>query len=128
MLPKSKVIKVRESRGLASYANKTRWTEALSELESFDLLARLKWLFDDELSKWSRWIIPVPGYLEVLSFGPIPFREIEWLEINPRVEKWRGALVEPEIVDHRSKVVYVLANSRLIYSEHDGVIRVWGYK
>lgn len=44
---------------------------------------RVKLLKDDEPTEWSAWLTcPVQGYLELDQYGPVPTKDIEWLEVR----------------------------------------------
>ena len=35
------------------------------------------------MTAWQPWVIcPVPGYLETGALGPVPVREVEWLDVS----------------------------------------------
>jgi len=79
---RGKIHRIIEVRNLASLANNSRWTALFSKLEGHRVPARLKHVAWSEVSAWSVWIIPVPHYLEVVTAGPVHFREIEWVEFD----------------------------------------------
>jgi hypothetical protein len=79
---REKVYRVVHERNLASFANNTRWASALRKLASHRLSARLKHVARAEVSRWSPWLVPSDHYLEVVSAGPVHFREIEWVDFD----------------------------------------------
>lgn len=79
---RAKVRRAVEERGLVSVANTSRWSRFFPRLVEKGLMARLKHVVWPEISDWSKWIIPSPGYVEILSAGPVHFREIEWIEFD----------------------------------------------
>ena len=81
-LERDKVYRVIEERNLASFANNSRWNDLFSTLLSYRIPARLKHLAWPEVSDWSVWIVPTSNYLEVVSAGPVHFREIEWVDFD----------------------------------------------
>ncbi|GAA4026627.1 hypothetical protein GCM10022409_08240 [Hymenobacter glaciei] len=66
--------------------------------------------------------IPVSGYIEVQ--GPWPFREVEWLEINPIVMKHIGRLVASKRWNHSDAIVSFLQTEGVGYSIVEGMIRI----
>jgi hypothetical protein len=78
------------------------WDETIdSAVRLFQLNARLKWKGDSEPSGWGWVISPVRGYLEAGGIGPIPVREVEWVEFDlTRRRKLPG-------VDHREGSISV---------------------
>lgn len=81
-MERNKVYRVVQERNLVSVANNSRWTSLFSKLSSQRIPARLKHVAWPEVSLWSVWITPVPHYLEVVSAGPVHFREIEWVDFD----------------------------------------------
>jgi hypothetical protein len=79
---REKVHRIIEERNLASLANNTRWASLFSNLLSHRVPARLKHVGWLEMSDWSAWLVPALNYLEVLSAGPVHFREIEWIDFD----------------------------------------------
>ncbi len=72
----------------------TDWESIVAILNRHQPAVRLKWDGDDEPGHWGTWvIIPVPGYLETGSTGPVPFANIEWLEIDVSRTAQLGRLV-----------------------------------
>ena len=51
-------------------------------------------------------VLPVRGYIEVI--GPWPFREVEWLEINPIVMEHIGRLIKPKQHNYLNDIVTLL--------------------
>lgn len=54
-------------------------------------------------------IIPVAGYLESSPCGPVPFSDIEWIDVNPLRITERGRLVAPLIEDMSAELQARLA-------------------
>ena len=60
------------------------WPALVAAIREFRPAVRMKWSGDDDQPPWEQWIIvPVPSYLETGQVGPVPFREVEWVEIDP---------------------------------------------
>ena len=128
MLEKSKLTKEIEKRKLASYANSTRWSNFLYEIVDLHLQSRIKHIFSENPTNWNRWILPVKNYIEHLELGPIPFSEIEWLEIDTKKENHRGVLIPSEIVDFKEEVNNALRNSKLNGESEGKYLKIWGYR
>lgn len=93
--------------------NQTKWSEVLLQLKSLSVQVRLKWLFDSSPGSWSgNYLLPVDGYFEETSLGPIPFREIEWLELRANNLK---ALKE------------TLITLNIPFSREGNHLKIWGY-
>ena len=81
-LKRDKVYRVIEERNLASFANNSRWNGLFSRLLSHRIPARLKHVARPQMSDWSVWVVPASNTLEVVSNGPVHFREIEWVDFD----------------------------------------------
>ena len=68
--------------------------------------SRLKLRGEGEPEPWGDWMIsPTPAYLEEAGCGPWPWREVEWVEVEPSAidvasvaEAFAGAGLPVEIV------------------------------
>lgn len=67
-------------------------------------------------------VLPVKGYIELN--GPWPFREVEWLEINPLVVEHIGRLVAPKQWNHLEQIVSLLQSEGVSYSIVDDMVRI----
>lgn len=92
---------------------------------SFPIATRAKLRNHDTPSAWSQWfILPVPGYIEASSYGPVPKREIEWIELDP-VETWHiGRLVPPKHIDHTPAIYQQLQSEGIAMQMVGGLIRI----
>lgn len=85
---------------------------------------RLKLKHDDTPEAWGNmgiWL-PVKGYIELN--GPWPFREVEWLEINPIVMERIGRLVAPKQWNHLEQIVSLLQVECVEYRIVDDMARI----
>ena len=72
---------------------------------------------------WTRGIgLPTTKYIEL--HGPWPFREVEWLEINPIVVEHIGRLVKPRRYDYLNDIIALLQLEKIPYSVVEGMVRV----
>lgn len=117
-----------ERRGLAGYANDTRWQKFLGSIVPLDMDCRVKWIFGGP-SRWNRWLLPADGYFENVSAGPIVFREIEWLELDPATQRTHDRPDEVDNVAAAAALMEAVESARLVASDAgDGRVRVWGYR
>ncbi|MEL6382745.1 MAG: DUF6678 family protein, partial [Cyanobacteria bacterium J06626_18] len=79
---REKLLKAIAARQLVGCYNNTRWRQLTDNVKGLPLRSRIKWVFEPEPTTWGTWSIPTNGYLEHDGLGPVPFREIEWLEID----------------------------------------------
>ena len=85
--------------------------------------ARLKRKLNDLPESWGNGIgLPVRTYIEII--GPWPFREVDWLEINPIVMEHIGRLVAPKRWNHLEQIITLLEAEHVNYSLVDGMIRI----
>ena len=75
----------------------TYWQSVVEVLRGRGLRFRIKWCQDETMTKWQPWVIsPSPGYLETGSLGPVPVREVQWLDISHLDRD--GNDISPEVV------------------------------
>lgn len=91
----------------------------------FPIATRAKLVNQDTPTAWAQWfLLPVPGYIEASSYGPVPKREIEWIELDP-VEVWHiGRLVPPKHIDHTPAIFQQLQHHGVAMQIVDGLIRI----
>ncbi|TGE20995.1 DUF6678 family protein [Hymenobacter metallicola] len=92
---------------------------------TFPIATRAKLRDQHTPSAWSRWFtLPVPGYIEASTYGPVPKREIEWIELDP-VEIWHiGRLVAPKHIDHTPAIYQQLQSEGVTMQMVEGLIRI----
>jgi hypothetical protein len=66
--------------------------------------------------------LPVRSYIEL--HGPWPFREIEWLEINPIVLEHIGLLVKLKQHNYLENITSYLKSEGISHSIDEGVVRI----
>ena len=66
--------------------------------------------------------LPVRGYIELV--GPWPFREVEWLEINPIVIEHIGRLVKHRQHNYLENIIAHLNSEVINHSINEGMIRI----
>ena len=100
-------------RNLTSHMNQTKWSKVLPCIKLLDTQIKLKWLLENEPTNWSmNYLLPTNGYFEEIRIGPIPFREIEWLDIKP---------------NDSEKMTKLLKEFNIPFSIENVAFRIWGY-
>lgn len=66
--------------------------------------------------------LPVRGYIELI--GPWPFKEVEWLEINPIVTEHIGRLVKPRQHNYLKDIIAHLNSRGINHSVNERMIRI----
>ena len=64
----------------------------------------------------------MPGYIEL--HGPLPFRKVEWLEINPIIVEYIGRLVKPKQHNYTENINSFLQSQDIAYTVLDEVVRI----
>ncbi|QQQ00667.1 DUF6678 family protein [Lysobacter enzymogenes] len=75
-----------------------QWDAIVAVVRELRLKARVKPRGSPPPPEWTTFlIVPVPGYVESSGCGPLPFREVEWIEIDPVRVTERGRLLAPAV-------------------------------
>jgi hypothetical protein len=96
--------------------------DALTTRFAFDTRAKFKQ--DETPSKWGWFLVPVPGYVESSAYGPVPTREVEWVEIDPIEQRHIGRRVPPQIIDHTPALLQQLAVHDIPVQMVEGRLRI----
>lgn len=109
--------------GLASLMNATKWRElghGLGAIRDGRLPVRARYLLEEA---------PEPGFacLDWCVLCEDDTRDIEWLEVDPRLRTPRGRLVPDQVEDLRDEVEAVLRRVGAPFTVEGGIFRIWGY-
>jgi|LakMenE18May11ns_1017448.scaffolds.fasta_scaffold9689307_1 hypothetical protein len=70
------------------------WYKIVDTIQRYKIALRIKWAGDCDEPEWAPWvIIPTDGYIETGGMGPIPFRDVEWIEIDTSRFNKNGRLI-----------------------------------
>ena len=58
---------------------------------------------------------------------PFPMMSVEWFDICYFLEIRRGALLEPEIIDHSDWIAQILHDAKFCYDFVGDIVRIHGY-
>lgn len=108
---------------LSSIMNDTKWHEAINALLKI-VPSRMKFRFKcvrDPESPINQWEVSFPYHI------PIPYKTIEWLDIDPLVRIFREQLVSDEINDYTHEIVNAFNTINVPFILHNGIIRIQGY-
>ena len=116
-----------ERRGLASFMNATKWRElrgaVLDELP-FPPLFQMQPVLGPRHE---------PHPPQVMNFyggwdcDLEPFWHVEWIQVRPRYERGRGALIAPVIEDCSDQFRAMLDRLNIPFAERDGDFWIYGY-
>lgn len=90
----------------------------------FRLDTRTKFKHEETPSKWGWFLVPTTGYVESSAYGPVPTREVEWVEIDPIKQKYIGRRVPPQIIDHTPALLQQLVEYGIFPQMVEGRIRI----
>jgi hypothetical protein len=90
----------------------------------FAIDTRAKFRNESTPSKWGWFLVPVPGYVESSAYGPVPIREVEWVELAPIEQGHIGRRVPPQIIDHTPELLQQLAEYGITAQLVEGRIRI----
>ncbi len=119
-----KTLKLITEHQLTSCMNNTKWRKmiaAITQLDNFEPTVKIKYLFDKKAPEGFSKV----WWNEVETIG---FEQIQWLEINPIKEEFRGQLVEPKCTDFTSAIEKSLKSKNIYYEKRNGHFLIYGYK
>ena len=117
---KERIRSIVASRGLTGAANDTKWGQLLDAMrtrEGWRPPNRLKCV-DGPPSGWDA---------EWHHHLPFPMMSVEWMDVSCRQVIPRGALIEPEVVDHSDWIEAILIEAKFCYDVVGDMIRIHGY-
>ncbi len=122
---KSNIIKLIDSNGLFGVMNNTKWNNLLAALSDIDELLSYRVTYIDG----STWPESDSSYQYTSELAQIwgNFRAIHFIDIDARISHSRGVLLEPEVLDHRDKVIAICKEQNAKISLTECGVRVWGY-
>jgi hypothetical protein len=98
------------------------WPALVAAIRDLKPAVRMKWSGDDDLPPWEPWIIVSSvSYLETGRVGPVPFNEVEWVELDPSRRNERGRLINS---DQKDEVYSALKTASVAFEVTDGVFRI----
>ena len=108
--------------GLSSVMNDSKWREAIEVIGQVKgyVRFRVKCVRDPE-PRPDRWESSFPYHV------PRPYKVIEWLEIDPIEEKFRGQLLSPETRDRTEALIDALRSHSIPFIHENARIRIQGY-
>lgn len=77
------------------------WSCVVDILKTSPCKVRVKWSQDVEPTRWEDSVfIPTNRYLETGTLGPVPMREVEWVEVDTIEIRYTRQLVKNLRIDH----------------------------
>lgn len=114
-----------EEQHLIGVMNNTRWNDLFDSLNNVEEMLSYKVTYIDG----SSWPEADSGHTETSEIEQIwgNFIAMEALDIRTKIEKPRGALVSPEIIDVTKHVIQLCATNKAKISLTKYGVKVWGY-
>jgi hypothetical protein len=101
------------------------WSALINAIRELRPAVRVNWSGDAEPTQWEPWLIQSSrSYLETGSLGPVPFDEVEWLEIDASRKNERGRLVA---FDQRQAIAAALTDASVPFETVGGSLRITGH-
>ena len=122
---KHQILELIENERLIGVMNNTKWNALFSDLEEIDELISYRVTHVDG-STWPEADASFPYTSELAQIWG-NFLALEYLDIDSRISHSKGALIKPEIVDHKDKVIEICKKHNAKFSAIENGIRIWGY-
>jgi hypothetical protein len=112
----TKIARIIRDGSYYSAMNNTKWIE-LANAFGDGICARIKLITSKNYDRWLVMTIAAcDRYMDGPSCGPVPFNEIEWIDIKLGDDN-------PRELD----AMKVIRDRKLPHTDHDGYIRVFGH-
>lgn len=114
-----------ENERLIAVMNNTKWNALFSDFDKINALICYKVTYIDG----STWPEADSGFSYTCELAQIwgNFLALEYLDIDARISHSKGALLKPEIIDHREKVIDICKAHNSKFAKTENGIRIWGY-
>lgn len=122
---KFQVKKFIEKENLIGVMNNTKWNALFSELNEIDELLSYRVTYIDG-STWPEADASFPYTSELAAIWG-NFIALEYLDIDAHISHSKGALLEPEVIDHKEKVTEICKIRNAKFSVTASGVRIWGY-
>ena len=110
---------------LIGVMNNTKWNALFSDLNEIDEIISYKVTHIDG-STWPEKEANFPYTSELAQIWG-NFLAMEYLDIDARISHSKGALLSPQVVDHKDKIIAICKKHNAKFSVTENGIRIWGY-
>ncbi len=125
---KKKIMLIISEKNMYSIMNNTKWRELQNAIKGlpFPPPYQMRCItdeiepicFNEDVSYWGDWT----------DEAMFPFFNIEWIKVRPRYLKYRGNLINDELIDETEEFVAILKKYSIPYDEENGAYIIYGYK
>jgi len=122
---KNQVLALIEKERLIGVMNNTKWNALFKDLNEIDDLISYRVTYIDSTT-WPDNEASLPFTSELAQIWG-NFIAMEYLDIEAKISHSKGALLEPEIVDHTHKIIEICSKHSSKFSVTDNGVRIWGY-
>jgi hypothetical protein len=85
---------------------------------------RVKWSRDCKPTRWENSVfILTSRYLETDSLGPVPMREVEWVEVNTIEIRYIGRLLRDLRIDHADNLIETCNKKAIKFEQIEQILR-----
>jgi hypothetical protein len=100
------------------------WPAIVTITSELRAQCRLKAVGEELPEYWGVLFIPTSGYLEGGGTGPVPFREIEWVDVQTSVIERRGRLIPDLVHDVSERLALAFNAAGIHFTEHQTCFRI----
>lgn len=100
------------------------WKRIIELAQTHGLHCRVKAVDEELPDQWGKVFMPTDGYIEGGGTGPVPFKDIEWIDLQTSVIEHIGRLLPARIHDKRSDISASLLALQATFTEHPDYVRV----
>jgi hypothetical protein len=122
---KNQVLALIEKERLIGVMNNTKWNALFKDLNEVDDLISYRVTYIDSTT-WPDNEASFPFTSELAQIWG-NFIAMEYLDIEAKISHSKGALLEPEIVDHTQKIIEICSRHSSKFSVTENGVRIWGY-
>ena len=122
---KKQVLSLVEKERLVGVMNNTKWNALFKDLNEVDELITFRVTYIDG-TNWPDHESSLPYTPELAQIWG-SFIAMEYLDIDTRISHSKGALLEPEIVNHIQSIINICTKQSAKFSVTEQGVRIWGY-
>lgn len=100
------------------------WSCVIDTLKIFPCKVRVKWLKTSEPTIWEDVVfMPTSHYVETGTLGPVPMREVEWIELETIEMRYIGRLVADLRIEHTANLMRAFEEKAIPFQQMGQFLR-----